>query len=129
MTRRFSVVGVTSPAFIAMGLGVLSTMACGAGLMTILVGQIVAQRLAVQGVMVVHLSQRGDLRLWNQPIHPQDLPLVLERLRLRRTIHPAVPVVRLVPEREVPWGVVHQMLDRLRPTEARNSWTLQLQLP
>ena len=129
MSRRFSLIGTSSPEVTAMGLAVLSTMACGIGLMAILLGQIVAQRPALQGVMVVHLSQRGELRLWNQPIHPQQLPLVLERLRLRHRTQPAAPVVRLVPEGEVPWGVVHQMLDRLRPMEARDSWTLQLQLP
>jgi|GEM_PF-1085610 len=129
MSRRFSVIGTSSPEVNAMGLAVLSTMACAIGLMTILLGQIVAQRPALQGVMVVHLSQRGELRLWNQPIHPQELPLVLERLRLRHQTQPAAPVVRLVPEGEVPWGVVHQMLDRLRPMEARDSWILQLQLP
>ncbi len=129
MTRRLSALAPPSPVLTAIGLGVLSTMACGVGLMALLLGQIVAQRPAVQGVMVVHLSPRGDLRLWNQPIQPQDLPLVLDRLRLRRAVdHPAT-VVRLVPEGDVPWGVVHQVLNRLRPTAARDPWTLQLQLP
>jgi hypothetical protein len=110
-----------------MGLAVLSTTACGVGLAAVLLGQVVAQRPAARGVMVVHLSQGGDLRLWNQPIAPQDLPQALDELRRRHSA--GATVVRLVPERKVPWGVVQQMLQRLRPTKARDPWTLQLQLP
>jgi hypothetical protein len=128
MNRVVHVKGPSPPLFTALGLGLLSTTACCLGLVAVLVGHIVAQRPAARGVMVVHLSQSGDLRLWNQPISPQDVPRALERLRTRHTSGTKT-VVRLVPEREVPWGIVHQMLQRLRPTQARDPWILQLQLP
>ena len=128
MSRTGQASGPPAPSITGLGLCVLSTTACGVGLATILLGQVVAQRPAARGVMVVHLSQSGDLRLWNQPIAAQDVPRALDELRRRRTAG-AASVVRLVPEREVPWGVVQQMLQRLRPTKARDPWTLQLQLP
>ncbi len=111
-----------------MGLGLLSTVASGVALLLILMGQIVAQRPAFQGVVVLYLSKRGEVRLWNQPIHPGDLPAVLDHARSQS--HPAsLLAVRLVPEREVPWGVVNRMLDRLRPVSPQDRWILQLQLP
>ncbi|MEB3319270.1 MAG: hypothetical protein VKO39_14170 [Cyanobacteriota bacterium] len=114
--------------FTAIALGLVSTVASGVALVAILLAQRVAQRPAFEGVMVVHLSQGGELRLWHQPIRPQDMPVLLERA-LARTA-PATPlVVRLVPEPEVPWGVVTVMLQRLRPPAGQGSWTLQLQLP
>jgi hypothetical protein len=117
-----------SEALTALGLAMVSTMACSVSLLLINTVQILAQRPAFQGVIVVHLSRQGELRLWNQTIRPQELPLVVERLRIRRP-SPTPPVVRLVPERGVPWGVVHQVLQRVRPIRAGDAWSLQLQLP
>lgn len=111
----------------AIGLGLLSTMAAGMTLLAILVSQIVAQRPAGQGVLVFHLGKEGELRLWNQPIRPQDVPDLLERARLRANTAPRL-VVRLVPDPHVPWGVVNGMLSRLRPPASGDSWILQLQL-
>jgi hypothetical protein len=119
---------VPSTVLTAIGLGLVSTVASGVVLLIIVCAQIVAQRPALEGVMVVHLSQRGELRLWNQPIRPQDMPVLLERA-LARSGAARPLVVRLVPEPEVPWGVVTVMLQRLRPPADQRGWTLQLQLP
>ena len=119
---------VPSPALTAIGLGLLSIAASSVALLAILCAQIVAQRPALQGVMVFHLSKRGELRLWNQPIRPQEVPGLLERAQAQPEA--AAPlVVRLVPEAEVPWGVVHAMLQRLRPLTQHRTSILQLQLP
>ena len=119
---------VPSPALTAIGLGLLSIAASSVALLAILGAQIVAQRPALQGVMVFHLSKRGELRLWNLPIRPQEVPGLLERAQAQPEA--AAPlVVRLVPEAEVPWGVVHAMLQRLRPLTQHRTSILQLQLP
>ncbi|MFN9546055.1 MAG: hypothetical protein ACK6AD_03145 [Cyanobacteriota bacterium] len=117
-----------SPALTAISLVLLSTLATGALLLVLSCAQIVAQRPASRGVLVVHLGKEGGLRLWHQPIRPQEIPVLLERARTRSgTSSPLV--VRLIPEPEVPWGAVNVMLNRLRPPMLRPSWTLQLQLP
>ena len=128
MSQRSPGFPVPSPALTAIGLGLLSLAASSAALLAILCAQIVAQRPALQGVMVFHLSQRGELRLWNQPIRPQEVPGLLERAQAQSG-GPAPLVVRLVPEPEVPWGVIHVMLQRLRPLTQHRTSTLQLQLP
>ena len=116
------------PSLTAIGFGLLSVMATGSTLLAILCSQIVAQRPAGQGVLVFHLGKAGELRLWNQPIRPQDVPALLERARLRSKTAQRL-VVRLVPDPLVPWGVVNGMLSRLRPPALRDGWILQLQLP
>jgi hypothetical protein len=128
MNRKSPAAGASPELLTAMGMGLLSTMVCGVALLAIVLGQMVAQRPAFEGVMVVHLSRRGELRLWNQPIRAQDMPVVLDKLRNR---HPRAPslLVRVVPEHEVPWGVVHRVIHHLRPTRPSDTWTLQLQLP
>jgi hypothetical protein len=115
-------------ALTALGLAMVSTMACFVSLLLINTIQILKQRPAFQGLIVIHLSSQGELWLWNQQIRPQELPLLMERLRIRRP-SPAPTVVRLVPERGVPWGVVHQVLERVRPIRPADAWSLQLQLP
>lgn len=119
---------VAPPALTVLVLGLLSTLATGLALLVILCSQIVAQRPASQGVMELHLGRGGELRLWHQPIRPQDLPRVLERAR-RSSTSGGPLVVRLVPQPDVPWGVVNGLLARLQPPSAPNSWILQLQLP
>jgi hypothetical protein len=128
MSQRHPACVVPSPALTAIGLGLLSIAASSVALLAILSAQIVAQRPGLQGVMVFHLSKRGELRVWNQPIRPQEVPGLLERAQARSG--PVAPlVVRLVPEPEVPWGVVHVMLQRLQPLPQHRTTTLQLQLP
>ncbi len=116
------------PALSAIGFGLLSTMAAGTTLLAILCSQIVAQRPAGQGILVFHLGKEGEIRLWNEPIRPQDVPALLSRARLRSATGPRL-VVRLVPDPRVPWGVVNGMLSRLRPPAQPDSWILQLELP
>jgi hypothetical protein len=82
----------------------LSATATAAAFLLLVGAQIVAQRPAAEGVLVIHLGRAGELRLWNQPLRPQDLPVV-------------------------PWGMVHALLSRLGPTTPQDPWTLQLQLP
>jgi hypothetical protein len=118
----------SSPAFTAIAWGLLSTMATATTLLVVVCGQLAAQRPARQGVLVFHLGRQGELRLWNQPIRHQEVPVLLERARWRARGGPGL-VVRLVPEPQVPWGVVQRMLTRLRPPAAANPWSLQLQLP
>jgi hypothetical protein len=99
-------------------------------LLAILGPQIKAQRPAAEGVMVIHLNRQGELRLWNQPIRPEDLPLALERARATARSSPSSPlVVRLVPEPAVHWGGVKALLSRLRPPAGTQGWSLELQLP
>lgn len=128
MTIRVPSPKSPSPPMAAIGLALLSTLAVASALLLLLCSQIVAQRPARQGVMAVHLGQDGTLRLWNQPIRPQDLPLLLERARSRSKAGAPV-VVRLIPEAQVPWGMVHLLLTRLQPPAAGSGWILQLQLP
>jgi len=128
MSHRNPACAVPSPALTAIGLGLLSLAASSVALLAILSAQIVAQRPALQGVMVFHLSKRGELRVWNQPIRPQEVPGLLERAQAQSGT--AAPlVVRLVPEPEVPWGVVYVMLQRLQPLPQHRATILQLQLP
>ena len=109
-------------------LGLLSMTAVATALMAVICSQIVAQRPASQGVISLHLGTGGELRLWNQPIRHQELPALLERAQLRSHGSSAL-VVRLIPEAQVPWGVVQSMLSRLQPHPPQTNWTLQLQLP
>jgi hypothetical protein len=121
---------VSCPAFTACSLGLVSTTACAVTFLALLSAQIVARRPASEGVLVIHLNRRGELRLWNTPIRPEELPEALDRARERVRSSLSKPlVVRLVPEPAVPWGGVQALLQRLRPPAAPPSWTLELQLP
>ncbi|MEB3335739.1 MAG: hypothetical protein VKP70_12235 [Cyanobacteriota bacterium] len=112
----------------AISLGFLTTTATAAACLLLVSAQLVAQRPAREGVLLLHLGRAGELRLWNQPLRPQDLPLVMERIRRQSgTSRPLV--VRLAPDGDVPWGMVHGLLSRLGPATPRDPWTLQLQLP
>ncbi|MFN9629928.1 MAG: hypothetical protein ACK59A_06815 [Cyanobacteriota bacterium] len=117
-----------SPGLTALGLGLLSVTATVAAGLLLVTAQRVAQRPAAKGVLVIHLDRGGGLRLWNQPLRPQDLPLVLERVRTPSQGSKPV-VVRLTADADVPWGMVHALVSRLGPTSPRDRWTLQLQLP
>jgi hypothetical protein len=112
----------------ALGLSLLSAVLAAFGIWTSLTSQSIAQQPALRGVMTIHLSRTGALRLWNQPILPQDLPMLLQKAHARSTSEQRV-VVRLIPDPQVPWGVIHRMLTRLQPNPKDRNWVLQLQLP
>lgn len=119
---------MTSPrAMDAVALSLLSTAFVAVALFAVVFSQKRAQLPAKVGVMTFHLSSRGELRLWNQPIRPQDVPALLERAKHHSAGKNGL-VVRLIPDPHVPWGVTHTMLARLRP-DSPGTWTLQLQLP
>ena len=102
----------------------LGAMATGLALMTlalILVPQRLAQRPASQGIVSLHLAADGQLRLWNQPVPSGKLASVLERLEAGE----GQPTVRLVPDRDVAWGTVQTLMERL----GRTDLPLELQLP
>lgn len=102
----------------------LGAVAIGLALLTlalILVPQRLAQRPAREGIVSLHLAADGQLRLWNQPIPNAELIGVLQRLEAGK----ARPTVRLVPDRDVPWGAVQQLIERL----GRTDLPLELQLP
>jgi hypothetical protein len=64
---------------------------------------------ARRGVVSLHLSADGSLRLWNQPIASAALPGLLARTR---RLAPSTRI-RLVVAPQVPWGVVQDLLPRL----------------
>jgi biopolymer transport protein ExbD len=102
----------------------LGAMATGLALMTlalILVPQRLAQRPASQGIVSLHLAADGQLRLWNQPVPSGKLASVLKRLETGQ----GQPTVRLVPDRDVAWGTVQTLMERL----GRTDLPLELQLP
>jgi hypothetical protein len=109
-------------------LALLSTTCTAVAVWGILTSQKVAQKPAAEGTLTFHLSRHGDLRLWNQPIRSEDVLGLLERAKARSKGPPPL-VVRLIPDPQVPWGVIHRMLSRLQPTSPQGSWILQLQLP
>lgn len=111
-----------------MALALLSTGLTALAVWSMLWSQRVAQKPASEGVMTFHLGRRGELRLWNQPIRPQDLPGLLDRAQSRTAVSQTM-VVRLIPDPQVPWGVTRQVLSRLQPTPPERHWILQLQLP
>lgn len=111
-----------------LALGGLSVVFAGFGLWITLCTQRMAQQPAQHGVMAFHLSRTGDLRLWNQPILPQEVPALLQKARARSSEDKPV-VVRLIPDSQVTWGLIHRMLIRLQPQPQDRNWVLQLQLP
>ncbi|MFN9058055.1 MAG: hypothetical protein ACK5W5_13900 [Cyanobacteriota bacterium] len=109
-------------------LALLSTTLTLVALWMILCVQKVAQQPAAAGIMTVRLDRQGGLRLWNQPIRSQELDGLCADAEAR-TRGSAPLIVRLIPDPQVPWGVIHRMLSRLQPSEPQRSWILQLQLP
>ena len=102
----------------------LGAMASGLALLTlalVLVPQRLAQRPANQGIVSLHLAADGLLRLWNQPVPSTQLAAVLQRLHYG----PGQPTLRLIPDPDVPWGSVQQLMERL----GRSDLPLELQLP
>ncbi len=107
------------------GLGAMATALAVAGLALVLLPQRLAQRPAVQGVLALAVDARGGLRVWNQPIRPQDLPALLEQARRRQGGREGTVRLRLVPDRDVAWGTVQGLIGRLEGS----GLPLELQLP
>jgi biopolymer transport protein ExbD len=99
-------------------------MATGLALMTLaltVVPQRLMQRPASAGVILLRLDSRGQLRLWNHAVAPQELGAVLKRLAQQRSDLR----LRLVSDPQVPWGTVQQLGARLE----NGPLPLELQLP
>ncbi|MCT0206603.1 biopolymer transporter ExbD [Synechococcus sp. CS-1332] len=109
------------PSLDALALGAMATGLALLTLALVLVPQRLAQRPASQGIVRLHLAADGQLRLWNQPIPSVQLIGVLQRLEAGK----GQPTVRLVPDRDVPWGVVQRLMGQL----GRSDLPLELQLP
>ncbi|MEB3165754.1 MAG: hypothetical protein VKO65_03705 [Cyanobacteriota bacterium] len=108
-----------------LALGALATALAAAGLALVLLPQARAQRPAQQGVITLAVDRQGGLRVWNQPLAPQRLPDLLEQAR-RRTGDQRRPVrLRLLSDRDVPWGTVRGLISRLESS----GLPLELQLP
>jgi biopolymer transport protein ExbD len=107
---------------VAMGLVCIGL--CATCLALLVIPQRLAQRAALEGVIALHLDAQGQLRVWNQPIRPRDLAPLLTRAKAPGP-QPTTPVLRLIPDAGVPWGVVQQLVSRLE----NNGLDLELQLP
>jgi len=105
-------------------MGLVSIALCATCLALVVIPQRLAQRTALEGVIALHLDAQGQLRVWNQPIRPQDLGPLIMRAQAPGTLATA-PVLRLIPDAGVPWGVVQQLVSRLE----NNGLDLELQLP
>jgi len=102
----------------------LGLMASGLAVLTLafsLIPQRLVQRPASAGVILLRLDARGQLRLWNHPVAPQELAEVLGRLAQQRSDLR----LRLVSDPQVPWGVVQQLVAQLETSPL----PLELQLP
>ncbi len=108
----------------SVALGLVCVALCATCLSLVVIPQRLAQRVAQEGVIALHLDAQGQLRVWNQPIRPQDLAPLLLRAKSAEQL-PTAPVLRLIPDAGVPWGVVQQLISRLE----NNGMELELQLP
>jgi biopolymer transport protein ExbD len=108
----------------SVAMGLLSITLCASCLALVVIPQRLAQRAAAEGVIALHLDAQGQLRVWNQPIRPQDLAPLLTRAKVPAPL-PSSPVLRLIPDAGVPWGVVQQLVTRLE----NSGLELELQLP
>ncbi len=109
------------PSLDALALGAMATGLALLTLALVLVPQRLAQRPASQGIVSLRLAADGQLRLWNQPVPSGQLVGLLQRLEAG----PGRPTLRLVPDRDVPWGVVQGLMGQL----GRSNLPLELQLP
>jgi biopolymer transport protein ExbD len=105
----------------SLGLGLMAVALATAALALSLFPQRLAQRPAAQAVVALHLNGQGQLRLWNQPIQPQQLPGLLAQATRRN----ANLRLRLLPDASVPWGVVQHLISQLEPS----GLPLEVQLP
>jgi biopolymer transport protein ExbD len=105
----------------ALALGLMGTALVLLTLALSVVPQRLAQRPASAGVILLRLDSRGQLRLWNHAVAPQQLTAVLKRLAQQRSDLR----LRLVSDPQVPWGAVQQLVARLDS----GPLPLELQLP
>jgi hypothetical protein len=105
----------------AMALGLMATGLALATLALTLIPQRIVQRPASDGVVLLRLDARGQLRLWNHAVAPRELGAVLKRLAAQRQDLR----LRLVSDPQVPWGAVQQLMARLESSPL----PLELQLP
>jgi hypothetical protein len=104
----------------SIALGLMALALCGLSLSLLIVPQRIAQRTARHGVISLRVDSAGQMRVWNQPIRPQDLPDLLRRASHRSDVR-----LRLVPDAALPWGTVQQLVGRLEAS----GLPLELQLP
>jgi hypothetical protein len=81
-----------------------------------------AQRPRGDGVLTLHLTADGGLRVWNHRLREGDLALVLHAAGRQLG---SAPRLRLIPAASVPWGMVRERLDSL----AASGQAVELQLP
>ncbi len=105
----------------ALALGLMGISLALLTLALSVVPQRLAQRPASAGVILLRLDSRGQLRLWNHAVAPQQLAAVLKRLAQQRSDLR----LRLVSDPQVPWGAVQQLVARLDS----GPLPLELQLP
>jgi biopolymer transport protein ExbD len=106
-------------------LGLALVSSCLAVLTTALVviPQRIAQRPAQRGVLALNLDSTGQLRLWNRLVRAQEVAELLADAKEQP--HQGQPVLRLIPDPAVPWGVVRQAAAALETSGV----PLELQLP
>jgi hypothetical protein len=123
-----SVVPLAAPAAIDPGLplaaglqALLATALCGFALALVLLPQRLLQRPLSQGVVSLHISATGQLRLWHQPIRQEELNAFLQATAERRP----GSRLRVIPDPDVNWGRLRNLLLQLQ----RSPLPLDLQLP
>lgn len=107
----------------ALGLSLVSSCLALLTCALVVLPQRIAQRPAQRGILALHLAADGGLRLWNRPVRAQELAELLPRLADHPDRNP--PVLRLLPDPAVPWGVVRQAAVGLEASGV----ALELQLP
>ncbi len=104
-----------------LALGLIGVALVVATLALTLIPQRLAQRPAGSGVILLRLDRRGQLRLWNQVVTPEELNALLKRLATERTDLQ----LRLVSDPQVAWGAVQQLVAQLNTSPL----PVELQLP
>lgn len=132
--------GSTAAIVDALGLSLVSTALTALAVGVVVLPQRLAQQPAGEGVLAVHLDAGGTLRLWNRPIRARELLESLQRppqplgrrpgvgqtrSEQEAVVVPAGTVLRLIPDPDVPWGIVRQAAAGLESS----GLALELQLP
>lgn len=99
----------------------LAAALCGFALALLLLPQRLLQRPLSQGVVSLHVSSTGQLRLWHQPIRQEELNAFLQATAERRP----GSRLRVIPDPDVNWGRLRKLLLQLQ----RSPLPLDLQLP
>lgn len=111
----------TSPRLDGLAAGLSAVLLSLLATALVVAPQRLAQRPAASGVVALALAADGQLRLWNRPLRPSDLPALLAEASGRRD----GVILRLVPEPGSRWGAVEAMLARLEAS----GLPVELQLP